>query len=201
MKGIDHKNLGNKLTELFDGDFSRLDKRMFLIGCVIPDKNPLTYLKGSIKYRLLHGHNYRNSKNVIRKYINKLLDKDSLSFLDYYCLGKLIHYVADTFTFAHNESFKGNLFKHIAYEKQLHRFLQRDEIEDAANDEMRSFFSQNCTLFSLFEKTHDEYLAQRRSVFDDAVYIYSFTGEVVSRIENKLFDPDDFEFESAYHTI
>ena len=38
-----------------------------------------------------------------------------------YLLGKLIHYIADAFTFPHNNVFKGNLVQHCKYENKLHQ--------------------------------------------------------------------------------
>lgn len=38
-----------------------------------------------------------------------------------YLLGKLIHYIADAFTFPHNNVFKRNLVQHCKYENKLHQ--------------------------------------------------------------------------------
>ena len=53
-------------------------------------------------------------------------------FKQCYLLGKLIHYVADAFTFLYNKVFKGNLVQHCKYENKLHAYmaerLQKDSI-------------------------------------------------------------------------
>lgn len=41
----------------------------------------------------------------------------------YFRLGKLTHYVADSFTFPHNKEFPGNLTEHVRYESELHNYL------------------------------------------------------------------------------
>ena len=51
----------------------------------------------------------------------RLQEKPKLNLFDFYTLGKLIHYTADAFTAAHNESFQGNLQEHRSYESSLHQ--------------------------------------------------------------------------------
>ncbi len=123
MRTISHHQLGHFLGQRYLSNASPTQLRFFLLGCTQPDKNPATYLKGSIKYRWLHGHDYSNCKTYIFRLCRKLQSKTTWTWKEYYALGKLIHYIADTFTYAHSASFDGNLSQHRQYEQRLHEQL------------------------------------------------------------------------------
>lgn len=125
MRGQSHLHLGKYLSRNYMHGATAFQKRAFLIGCVQPDKNPVTYLKGSLQYQWLRGHNYPNSQKYIAKLSSRLEKKSSLSLLDHYALGKLIHYTTDAFTFAHNSSFHHNLATHRSYELRLQDYFLR----------------------------------------------------------------------------
>lgn len=97
--------------------------RAFLFGCIQPDRNPTTYLKGSLRCRWLRGHNYRNARRFMCRVSRRLDRKQQWKLLDYYALGKLIHYTADAFTYPHNDFFPGELRCHREYEVQLQNFF------------------------------------------------------------------------------
>ena len=119
MRGKSHHCLGQYLTAHYLKDASQPQKKAFLIGCVEPDRNPATYLKGSIRCQWLRGHNYRNARRFMRSISWRLERKNHLNLFDYYTLGKLIHYIADAFTYAHNDTFPTNLTEHREYEAAL----------------------------------------------------------------------------------
>ena len=123
MQAKSHRLLGQFLVNRYLTDLSRPYVRVFLVGCTEPDKNPTTYLKGSLRSRWLHGHDYTNAKRYMHRIIFRLNRKRCWNLLDYYTLGKLIHYTADAFTAAHRENFEGDLFAHRRYECQLHHYF------------------------------------------------------------------------------
>ena len=49
----------------------------------------------------------------------RLERREKLNLLDYYTIGKLIHYTTDAFTSAHNEEFGSSLTDHREYEAAL----------------------------------------------------------------------------------
>lgn len=130
MRGKSHRCLGQYLARQYMKDIPERYVKAFLIGCVEPDRNPVTYLKGSLRFQWLRGHNYRNARSFMRQISRRLERKDNLNLLDYYTLGKLIHYTADAFTYAHNERFPTNLAEHRVYEAALQdhflNYLQED---------------------------------------------------------------------------
>lgn len=181
MRTRDHKQLGLELENLFPETVTDLQRRLFLIGCVEPDKNPLTYLKGSMKYQTFHGHNYLNSKNKIEKYICKLSQKQEWNDKDYYNLGKLMHYIADTFTFTHNEGFYGSLKEHVAYEHELHYlFLDTEASIEKEKYDLKAEKNDGKSFFFEFKKAHMTYLTTRKDMSDDVQYIYKVSGMILN---------------------
>lgn len=125
MRGKSHQYLGEFLIDKYLPDISPRHRRAFLLGCVEPDRNPLTYLKGSFRCQWLRGHNYRNARRFMHILSRRLERKAHWSALDYYALGKLIHYTADAFTYAHNETFPPDLSLHREYEDALQEAFLR----------------------------------------------------------------------------
>ena len=119
MRSKSHRLLGEYLVQHYLNNIPEPQIRAFIIGCTQPDLNPGTYLKGSLRFQWLRGHNYPNSRSAMEKFCHRLESKKNLSIIDYYTLGKLIHYTADAFTFAHNPCFPKDLRYHRQYEAQL----------------------------------------------------------------------------------
>lgn len=119
MRRKSHQHLGRYLADNYMSHLPGHYVRVFLIGCVEPDLNPVTYLKGSLRFQWLRGHNYCNARRFMRQISRRLEKKRQLRLFDYYTLGKLIHYTADAFTSAHNEEFGTSLPEHREYEAAL----------------------------------------------------------------------------------
>lgn len=123
MQKRSHKLLASTLLANVQGFQSRRYELAFLLGSFQPDCNPLTYLKGSIRARLLGGHNFTNSRPYVLTRLQRLEQKDRWNLWNYYTLGKLTHYVADAFTFPHNEHWPDSLASHHVYETRLRIYL------------------------------------------------------------------------------
>lgn len=130
MRGKSHHCLGQYLVQRYMQGTPERYVKAFLLGCIEPDRNPATYLKGSIRCQWLRGHNYGNARRFMRHISWRLEKKERLNLYDYYTLGKLIHYTADAFTFAHNADFTTKLGDHREYEAALQEhflaFLEED---------------------------------------------------------------------------
>lgn len=125
MQTKDHKALSEYIIKQTGGFKKKIYERAFIFGSVEPDFNVFSYLKGSIKNRMFMGHNYHNSIKYLKKASEKLAEKkqEKWNVMDYYRLGKIIHYVADDFTHPHNEEFSGTLYEHTVYEDELHKIM------------------------------------------------------------------------------
>ncbi len=175
MRGKSHRCLGQYLTEHYMQNVSRPCVRAFLIGCVEPDRNPITYLKGSLRFQWLRGHNYRNARRFMRRISQRLEGKRKLNLFDFYTLGKLIHYTTDAFTYAHNDTFSTNLMDHRVYEVELqNHFLRFMEADPQVNPRVAR------TIMDAVYSYHREYERQEANIHTDARFALNACCSVVS---------------------
>jgi len=165
MRGKSHICLGKYLIEHYMEDIGRFHQKLFLIGCIQPDRNPLTYLKGSFRFQLLRGHNYNNARRFMQRISIRLEQRDRLKIYDYYTLGKLIHYTADAFTSAHNASFPDSISDHKVYEAKL----QEDFLSYLQQDPQVHICPANSIMESI-GNYHREYTKRHFSVHRDCAY-------------------------------
>ncbi len=165
MRGASHRSLGKYLAGRYLEDVPTRYIRAFQMGCIEPDRNPATYLKGSLRCQWLRGHNYKNARRYMRSISWRLENKEKLNLLDYYTLGKLIHYTADAFTYAHNDTFTTKLGDHREYEVALQEhflaYLEEDPQVDVktARSIMEGIYSY-----------HREYIDQPIDIHTDAEF-------------------------------
>ena len=124
MQKRSHKLLASTLLETAQGFRARRFELAFLFGSFQPDCNPFTYLKGSLRGQKFRGHNYANSQRYIYSRIVRLQRRRRWTMWQYYTLGKLTHYLADAFTYPHNEHYPDPLLCHHQYETDLRTYLQ-----------------------------------------------------------------------------
>ena len=123
MQKRSHTLLARTLLEQTGGFPERRFAMAFLLGSFQPDCNPLSYLKGWRRGRPLMGHNYANARLFIRRRIRRLQKARHWNLWHYYTLGKLTHYLADAFTFAHNDNGPLAPAEHHRYETLLRELL------------------------------------------------------------------------------
>ena len=168
MKTKNHEELSCYLMEQVDYPVKNKLKRALILGSVEPDYNLITYLRGSIKVEKFRGHNLGNAHRCMETLIDKIETGIMSEVKRWYLLGKLIHYVADAFTFPHNKVFKGNLAEHCSYEKELYTYMgnimQNKSVVWAqpAPDE---------SLIEQIDKMHRSYLEERQGCANDCCYI------------------------------
>lgn len=102
-----------------------LRRELFLLGNILPDFLFFTYLRGFRKSRRWVGHSLPHSAPVIEKDLKKQLSFGLRSCHDAYRLGILLHYLADSFTYPHNERFTGRQPEHSRYERKLYKIFPR----------------------------------------------------------------------------
>lgn len=183
MRSIDHRLLAEYLISEVE-DLPAVSRKAFIFGSVEPDLNFFTYLHGSLTGRKLHGHNYENILPVMRRMFDGLEKKEHFGLREYYYLGKLIHYVADAFTFPHNVVFEGNLAEHCLYERKLH------------NDFAHMLTEQRNTLqterkiwkFRDIEILHEDYLKEAGTCENDCHYIRQAAQQVFGFAYQNQYD-------------
>lgn len=122
----DHLALGRFLLANAGHPALLAHAQAFLAGCVEPDYNYLSYLRGFARYKKLHGHNAENAAAYIKKHITRFQQKGIHSGWDYFVLGTVLHYIADGFTQPHNSLWREGLIAHVAYERRLHGLFIRE---------------------------------------------------------------------------
>lgn len=147
----------------------------FIFGSFEPDVNPFSYLKGSLHYNKLKGHNYNNSRAYINAQILRLQRRQRWTVWHYYTLGKLTHYLADAYTYPHNPDYPDTMLEHHNYETDLrqfmrgylaHQYLRRQQVRR--------------DLVAALEELHAQYMATRASMVRDANYILKATSLLVA---------------------
>lgn len=166
MKKRSHKLLASTLLEYEHGFQARRYEWAFLFGSFQPDCNPLSYLKGSLRAYKFRGHNFSNSQAYINSHILRLQRRSRWNIWQYYTLGKLTHYLADAFTFPHNENYPDSLIAHRAYEDALRVYLA-DYLRDPA---LRPEQTRE-DLTSAIDELHRRYMETQADVNQDARYI------------------------------
>ena len=165
MRGKSHRFLGRYLADTYLANVPKPYVDAFLLGCIEPDRNPATYLKGSIRSQWLRGHNYGNAQRYMRRISQRLEQKPRWNLLDYYTMGKLIHYTTDAFTYAHNAEFSTDLGEHREYEAALqNHFLAF--LESQPQVDTQDFR----TVMDAIRTYHREYIRQDVDIRNDSRY-------------------------------
>ena len=173
MQKRSHRLLASALLRSQQGFHAKRFELAFLFGSFQPDCNPLTYLKGSWRGQKLRGHNFSNSQLYIYTRIHRLQRRTHWTMWQYYTLGKLTHYVADAFTFPHNDHWPDSLASHHVYETQLRLYLAEHLPEYSFPDHS----VDSLDLIAALEALHQQYLESRDSDFGrDTRYIIEATG-------------------------
>lgn len=159
MQTKDHGLLGKYLLTRCDLTHDPLRKNLFLLGCIEPDWNLVTYARGSVRYQFLHGHNAENARKHLAHLTERLLESGIRTPLQWFRFGAALHYLTDSFTFAHNACFDGGLREHRLYEKLLHDVFVAQLRTDSVKRNLAVDFS------------HEQYLKEQRSFQTDCRYI------------------------------
>lgn len=184
MTSKDHRILGEFLAQQMIKNTSLLATRLFVTGCVFPDHNPLTYLRGLCMGHPLKTHFLFLSKPEILRLCNKLENRDKLYLWDYYTLGTLTHYAADAFTFPHNEHYTGNMVEHAQYEHvTLHKIFEQHLLNEFSMEKHDQ--NGNGSLETAFTELHDSYMETEPSPLCDARYICRICTVICERVLEK----------------
>lgn len=170
MQKRSHKLLASTLLESEHGFSARRFELAFLFGSFQPDCNPLSYLKGSIRAHTFRGHNYTNSQRYITSRILRLQRRDRWTMWQYYTLGKLTHYLADAFTYPHNENYEDSMLCHHQYETDLRAYLE----SYLTNRTLRQKQARQ-DLADAIEALHQQYMESVADMRRDVQYILEAT--------------------------
>ncbi|MCD8021235.1 MAG: zinc dependent phospholipase C family protein [Clostridiales bacterium] len=172
MRKQDHIKLARFWIKNAERPIPRLCQLAFIYGSFEPDINALTYLHGFLKYQKFHGHNYKNVVPIIMRMLDHNMGKP-LSIRRWYRWGKCFHYIADIFTFPHNEIYQGSLREHIEYEEELG--LYWDVRLSTCHTRLSAFSADAEALKSYLMELHQIYLSDSHGLHQDCNYILAAT--------------------------
>ena len=150
-------------------------RKAFCLGSILPDIKPSF---------LTRKHEYFGTFEEIQQKMRQLVECRSGRVKErvyWRRLGKVMHYMADYFTFPHNINFTGNLYEHNKYEKHLKNHLKR-YIESGAVKSMEVqpvCFGSFSELVEYIKGRHDRYLLKERNIAEDVQYILSICFQVI----------------------
>lgn len=165
MRRNSHVQLGSFLARSYMRGVPKSCVYAFRFGCIEPDLNPATYLKGSLHIQRLRGHNFKNCERYMKRVSDRLETRGVNGIFSFYRLGRLVHYITDGFTFAHNADFPGSLREHSVYEHGLHEFFPgylRRQGESLL--ERR----EGGSAFGVIEREHAQYMRQPADIVRDS---------------------------------
>lgn len=175
MQKRSHALLASTILHSEHGFGAKRFELAFLFGSFQPDCNPLSYLKGSIRAYKFRGHNFSNSQYYIYAHIRRLQRCNRWTIWQYYTLGKLTHYLADAFTYPHNENYPDSLMDHRRYEAALRIYLANY----LARQSVRRVKMQE-DLSAAIDALHRQYMADAADMRRDAQYILTAAELLVS---------------------
>ena len=183
MRTADHRRLGQYLLREIEEykTLPLLHKISFVWGNIEPDINYVTYLKGFSENKKFQGHHSQNGMKHIKKLTEKIEGKP-LNVITCYRAGKLTHYIADAFTFPHNDGFTGNIKNHMSYERRLHYKFSQYLDKASFPFQVRTQESDPWTAFACM---HARYISSRKTQTDDIEYMLRAAGQVLISIAQR----------------
>ncbi len=179
MRKKSHISLAGYLLDSMKNDGLIQHKKAFYIGSILPDCTPSFITKR---------HTIDETFHILKKEILKITDNyDSDRGIDRYFtrhLGVVTHYLADYFTYPHNNIFEGNIKEHCIYEKKLITALRsyvRSE-EAVKNREKNFLFDTVDEILRFIKSMHEEYLKVAKKIKVDCDYIVELCHKVVDGI-------------------
>ena len=210
MRKKSHVSLANHIIGECAAENRILHTGAFKLGSLAPDLVPSFITKKhqiGETFDILEKKTYKILDTYDRgKGLNKRRTKD---------MGVITHYIADYFTFPHNEQYEGSLKDHMHYEKELitalNNYVSSIDV-DAPDKVMDVVFLENCSsaedIFRYIRQSHNIYICMRQQrissgqicsistlVESDCEYIIRICRNVINAIMKLL------ECKPAYGTV
>ncbi len=172
MNKIGHINVTKRLSL----DISRTKRFWMLLGSIMPDILVHTYITGH-KWDTTFDKSYRR--------LLHLENWGGDSWLSYYRLGYVLHYIEDYFTYPHNSNYEDDMKEHIKYENNMASYiLAMGNRPVEAKDRVMSVAQLRVWL----NRLHDEYM-------QEAVHNAELDYKYISRAAKRVADSMAIAFE------
>ncbi len=164
MRKKSHISLARYIVNTLGDENLKKHKFSFYLGSILPD------IKPSFLYKK---HEIKGTFSDLQLEMKKLAEgrkhkgKEGCGY--FRDLGQISHYLADYFTFPHNDIFPGGLKEHCSYEEKLKRDLRSYLKERAeAYVERPAFqFRDMEDLIRFIQSRHAEYIEKKHDVEED----------------------------------
>ncbi len=184
MKKKSHLSLANYLIYKTDSEDLKRHKKSFLFGSILPDCVPSF---------ITRRHTIDETFDILKNELVELIDKYDWSqgITGKFCrqLGVITHYLADYFTYPHNNVFTGSMREHISYEinlmKYLRTYLDSGEASATIKEKNTNLYSVD-NVCNYIRETHEQYLQALKQISIDCKYIVEMVVNVVKSILNIL---------------
>lgn len=179
MRKKSHISLANYLIKSMKFEALRSHKKAFYLGSILPDCVPSF---------ITRKHNIEETFEILKEEILKITDNYDMDkgITGYYSrhLGVITHYIADYFTFPHNDIFTGNLKEHCTYERDLKLAFKSYVLSDEAvlKREKSVLFKSVDEILNFIKEMHEEYLKAIKVIKVDCKYIVELCHKVVDAI-------------------
>ena len=181
MRKKSHISLARYIAQDMQVPVMTHHRKAFYLGSILPDCKPSF---------LTQRHEFNGTFDLVKERIC-VLSADSGLLLDngrafMRRLGEIIHYIADYFTFPHNQIYDGNLKDHCMYEKEL-KFRLREYVKSgkAFRDRIDAKkFETPEAVCSFVKRAHEDYLKMKHGVQEDCEDIVRICHQVVQAILN-----------------
>ncbi len=179
MRKKSHISLANYLIKSMKFEELIDHKKSFYIGSILPDCVPSF---------ITRKHNIEETFEILKEEILKITDNYDMDrgMTGYYTrhLGVVTHYIADYFTFPHNNIFKGSLKEHCTYERDLKLAFKSYVKSDEAvrRREKSAIFKSVDEILKFIIEMHEEYLKAIKVIKVDCMYIVELCHKVVDAI-------------------
>lgn len=154
-------------------------RKAFYLGSILPDCKPSF---------LTQKHEFEGTFDIVRERIfdlsldAELILNNARAFMRR--LGEVIHYIADYFTYPHNQIYEGSLKDHCVYEKEL-KFRLREYVRSGEafrnRIDVRKFETPEAVC-SFIRGAHAEYLERKHGVKEDCEFIVRICHQVVQAV-------------------
>ncbi len=188
MRKKSHISLARHILNVSDVPSFKKHKKAFYVGSVMPDIKPSFFAKR---------HEMNETFARVEKRIYQLTKGyrsfDELSTMYFVKLGEVVHYIADYFTYPHNEEYTGTMTQHCIYEGELKHKL-REYIRDFDAQKHASWkkqlelehmgrFRSVADILKFIKEEHRKYIRKgNHSVEVDCKYIMDVCSKVTMAI-------------------
>jgi len=172
-----HISLAKYIVDSLNEQELMKHKKAFYFGSILPDCKPSF---------LTTRHEIRGTFEKVEEEIKRLTTGENIQNMRAFFrdLGQVIHYIADYFTFPHNEHYQGNLKDHCVYEEKLKRSLREyiSSGEALKNRAKAKALDTPEAICDFIKKAHESYMNLKSNVEEDCKTIVALCHQVVEAI-------------------